>query len=235
VTGQPRLARAAFGAGLLLFGASQIAGLGRALKREGSLPGLAQDSLRESRAALDRGERSRAAGELRAAGAIHRYNIDMLLRITESQARAGDVVGGRQTLESAERLAPGAPELQTGLGWILLAEQRGAEAEAAFRRAAEARPRNAWVLAGLGEVLLERDHFGEAIDVFGRSLAIEPDETSVRASLGIAYALSGRPEKAVVEFAAVIQASPDPRMLDNLRRAEAAVRDAALARKEKLP
>src|SRR5204862_5733634 len=82
------------------------------------------------------------------------------------------------------------PEIQVYLGNALYAQNRLAEAEAAYRKALALRPDYAEAHWGLGATLYDRKRPAEAEAAFRKTLALRPDDPKAYYNLGLA--LSGR-------------------------------------------
>lgn len=105
--------------------------------------------------------------------------LDHLLALAQSAAAAGDERKVLKAWAAAARLAPSRPDIQRGYGECLFAEERWAEARAAFRQVAEAEdrltlPERADVHARLGTCALRLGDRDEARRHFEAALAIDP-------------------------------------------------------------
>lgn len=124
------------------------------------------------------GQESPASGEGRliAASAAHRGRIDL---------------AGRQP----ERLAPGSPSLESEILFQagLRLQQSGilTEAEALYRRAVEADPKNFSALNNLGVICMSQGRDGEAIDLFTRLIDAKGDWADPYYNLACLYSRQG--------------------------------------------
>lgn len=216
-----RLYRLAFGLGLLIAVGSLVAGLARSAVFEHRLPGLEMDPLLRARDALARGDKAVAAREYRGMAAVNPRDLDLLLQSAEGLVRAGDAAGGAELIGRAWATHPGDPRVHTALGWALYWTKKYDEAAAHFETALRADPRNFRAHAGLAEVRLEQQRYAEAEPALLRALALDPTNGSAHNSLGVAYAMTGRPERAVEEFQVAARLSPTPDIMANLERARA--------------
>jgi Flp pilus assembly protein TadD len=217
------LYRLAFGLGLLIALGCLVAGLVQVAVSERRLPGLEMDPLLRAREALARGEKAAAVREYRGMAAVNSRDLDLLLQSAEGLVRAGDPAGGAELIGRAWATHPGDPRVHTALGWALYWTKKYDEAAAHFETALRADPRDFRAHAGLAEVRLEQQRYPEAESALLRALALDPTNGSAHNSLGVAYALTGRPERAVEEFGIAVRLSPTPDILANLERARAAV------------
>ena len=72
--------------------------------------------------------------------------------------------------------------------------RRTAEAEAAYREAAEAGPRSVLPLFGMGNLLVQAGRYEEAVGWYERAVAVDPGHAAVRISAGHALAVSRGPD-----------------------------------------
>jgi len=215
------LYRLAFRLGLLIAVGCLVAGLVQVAVSERRLPGLEMDPLVRARDALARGEKAAAAREYRGMAAVNSRDLDLLLQSAEGLVKAGDVAGGAELIGRAWAQHPGDPRVHTALGWALYWTKKYDEAASHFDTALRADPRDFRAHAGLAEVRLEQQRYPEAEAALVRVMALDPTNGSAHNSLGVAYALTGRPQKAVEEFAIAARLSPTPDILANLERARA--------------
>jgi tetratricopeptide (TPR) repeat protein len=214
-----KLYRLAFRLGLLIAVACFVAGLAHVAVSEHRLPGLEMDPLLRARNALAHGEKAAAAREYRGLAAVNSRDFDLLLQAAEGLVRAGDAPGGAELIGRAWAMNPGHPRVQTTLGWALYWTKKYDEAASRFEMALRADPREVRAHAGLAEVRLEQQRYAEAEVSLLRALELDPTIGSAHNSLGVAYALTGRPQRAVEEFGIAARLTPTPDILANLERA----------------
>jgi len=214
-----RLYRLAFKLGLLIAVACFVAGLAHVAVSEHRLPGLEMDPLIRARNALANGEKAAAAREYRGLAAVNSRDFDLLLQAAEGLVRAGDAAGGAALIARAWSMNPGHPRVQTTLGWAFYWTKKYDDAAARFEMALRANPREVRAHAGLAEVRLEQQRYAEAEASLLRALELDPTIGSAHNSLGVAYAFTGRPQRAVEEFGIAARLSPTPEILANLDRA----------------
>jgi len=215
------LYRLAFRLGLLITFGCFAAGLGHVALSERRLPGLEMDPLLRARDALARGEKAAAVREYRGMAAVNARDLDLLLQSAEGLVRAGDAAGGAELLGRAWAEHPGDARIHTALGWALYWTKKYDEAASHFETALRADPRDFRAHAGLAEVRLEQQRYREAEASLLRALALDPTNGSAHNSLGVAYALTGRPARAVDEFATAARLTPTADIFANLERARA--------------
>lgn len=93
-----------------------------------------------------------------------------------------------------------------------MAEGRGEEALALYRRAVEEAPGLALAHARLGRALALGEHFAEAADVLGRAVALGAEDARTRLYLGSALWESGRFAEAEAALAAAAEAAARTRI-----------------------
>jgi tetratricopeptide (TPR) repeat protein len=213
------LYRLAFRLGLLIAAACFVAGLAQVAVSEHRLPGLEMDPLLHARNALAHGEKAAAVREYRGLAAVNSRDFDLLLQAAEGLVRAGDAAGGAELIGRAWAMSPGHARVQTTLGWALYWSKKYDEAASRFEIALRADPREFRAHAGLAEVRLEQQRYAEAEASLLRALELDPTFGSAHNSLGVAYAMTGRPQRAVEEFGIAARLSPTPDILANLARA----------------
>lgn len=117
-------------------------------------------------------------------------------------------------------------------GWFMLGMSyrqsgRFAEAEQAFRRASELRPRNADYLAYRAEILLANGHDNpptEAASLFRRALALEPRNPQARYYLATIKDMGGDHRGAIDDLLALLREAPaDAPWLEQVRGAATAI------------
>ena len=194
-----KLYRLAFRLGLLIAVACFVAGLAHVAVTEHRLPGLEM--------------------EYRGLAAVNSRDFDLLLQAAEGLVRAGDAPGGAELIGRAWAMNPGHPRVQTTLGWALYWTKKYDEAASRFESALRADPREVRAHAGLAEVRLEQRRYAEAEASLLRALELDPTIASAHNSLGVAYVLTGRPQRAVEEFGIAARLTPTPDILTNLERA----------------
>lgn len=116
---------------------------------------------------------------------------------------------GREVLESALDMAPGAAPLHAELGLLELQRGHPAAAVAPLRRWVELQPGHADALYNLGHALESIQDFTEAADAFRRALAAGPAQPAdIHASLGFCLTQLGREDEAATEFERALAIHP---------------------------
>jgi tetratricopeptide (TPR) repeat protein len=95
------------------------------------------------------------------------------------------------------------------LGYVLYRAGRFEECAAAFRRATELQPDNAWAFQALGAALHEAGHATEAEAAYKKAIAVDPGAASMAwASLGTLHYESDRAPEAVEAFRKALELEP---------------------------
>ncbi len=124
----------------------------------------------------------RQALEKHADLAIARLNLAIALFY------AGDLSAARREAEAAAKRLSSLPQPPYVLGLIARAENRTADAVAAFTRVRELDPLDPGAATQLGQLLLQERKYTEAIDLFKRAIDAEPYNAT--AAYGLAMALT---------------------------------------------
>ena len=96
----------------------------------------------------------------------------------------------------------------SGLGAVLAAQHRTAEALPELQLAARLKPDSAESHYNLGTALQELGRNQEAASEFAAAVRLAPDDSEARKRLAMALVVQGKPNEAVDEFAAVAQLRP---------------------------
>jgi len=83
------------------------------------------------------------------------------------------------------------------------------QAEAAFRRAAEAHPTSAVAQSKLGVALVHQRRLEEAEGAFTRAVKLDPRHAPAWSNLGNVYRETGRTEQALEAYRKAVEADPD--------------------------
>ncbi len=121
---------------------------------------------------------------------------------------AGEAAAIRATLGEIFAAGPDSSAFESIRGLDL--ELAGAPAErarAAYARALELAPTNAWALAGLGR-LVAGDEPAAALDFFDRAASADPSEPELKLAAARALIASGEPEEAAARLDAMLRAHP---------------------------
>ena len=123
-------------------------------------------------------------------------------------SRLGDFEGAARDLSDAVARAPRDAMLQTGLGMVLIVQDRIDEAEAALRRALALVPNDPDALANLSLALRSRGDFAGAERAARHALAARPQQLEARINLAYALLAQGKYAEGWEQHSA----RPDPRI-----------------------
>ena len=186
------------------------AALATAGERAGSAPPAVRARIRtlQSALALREGSASDALAFAEEAVAAS-PGAESLSALARAQARLG-LVGARATADRAVAAGPDAPGAHLASGDARLAARLDAEAEAAYRRAAEIDPRSAEAGAGLARALAARGQAAPALEAARAAVQADPQAAEAQAALGLA-ALAQDPEDKKGEAVGAVQQAVLPR------------------------
>ena len=122
-------------------------------------------------------------------------------------------VRAREGVEDAQR--------QAALGMGFLTAKRPADAREAFRKALALDAHQADARLGLGALALDRMDYEQAIHELSRAAALRPGDPAMLNELGVACALAGRLDEAILHFSSSLRLKADAKVADNLRKAQA--------------
>lgn len=124
--------------------------------------------------------------------------------------RRGDAAGAGEAARRGLEARPGDPVLLQWVGNIALAQQRPADAAAAFREALRtAKVSREQLMVGLGTALAQAEQYDEAERAFRDAIEMNPSFAAAHENLGVMYAKRGQWLAAEMEFAAALQIDPN--------------------------
>lgn len=170
--------------------------------------GPAAAFLAEAAAFLAASDPEAAASLARRALDLDRNALDGWRLLALACEAAGDLPGALSASESALGLAPGDPDLLTGLGRIALEMGMGAAADGLLRQAIAARPGDTAATCLLARALAAQSRGDQAVDVLMAHLSGRPDDALAWDALGVLVADRGDPETARTCFAEALRLAP---------------------------
>jgi serine/threonine protein kinase/tetratricopeptide (TPR) repeat protein len=111
---------------------------------------------------------------------------------------------------------PGQAAALISLAAIAAERKDLATAEARYREAAAAAPRDWQPLAELGQLLYKSARYQEAVDVWEQTARLVDDSASLHRQLGAAYHMLGDPDAAAKAFQRALQIEPTASVYNNL-------------------
>jgi Tfp pilus assembly protein PilF len=102
-----------------------------------------------------------------------------------------DLAAARREAEAVSRRPDAAPHAHYVLGLVARAENREADAIAAFRQVLEADADDVGALVNLGQLLLQQRAYAEAVTMFRRAVDLEPYNVSALYNLAVSLTRAG--------------------------------------------
>jgi len=110
----------------------------------------------------------------------------------------------RRLLEAIQQANPNAPDVDFSLGILAVKENNLKEAEAVFRKAYAANPKDTRSLVGLVDTLAIGSHYDQAIQFLQSELAKNPTRVDLQMPLGNVALRAGKYDLAISQFQAVL-------------------------------
>ena len=110
----------------------------------------------------------------------------------------------RRLLEAIQQANPNAPDVDFSLGLLAVKENNLKEAEAVFRKAYAANPKDTRSLVGLVDTLAIGSHYDQAIQFLQSELAKNPTRVDLQMPLGNVALRAGKYDLAISQFQAVL-------------------------------
>ena len=132
--------------------------------------------------------------------------LESLLQI---DTREGRLAESKARIDAALAAKPDDPDLQVMNGRLALVEGRGADAEAAFKKAIELAPNQIVPYRELAQFYARPGRTGETIEVYEKALKVKEDQPQIHHFLGVLYEYGGQPEKAIEHYEAAIRYEPN--------------------------
>ncbi|MCB1331124.1 MAG: sulfotransferase, partial [Maritimibacter sp.] len=126
-----------------------------------------------------------------------------------ARTRTGQLDAAEAAFRDAIRLEPKAPQGHLGLGHVLGAAGRKADALAAYRTALDLAPDNAEAANNTGAALLALGRLDEAVAVLAPAVEAHPENRVLRGNLAKTLRDLGRPEEAIAQIDAALATGPE--------------------------
>jgi tetratricopeptide (TPR) repeat protein len=149
--------------------------------------------------------------ELEKANALQPETPEILYNLGQAYLRTGDYAKAEVVLNRALKLKPDSPETLYLLAQVDSDQSRPVDALDLLARAHKLAPDNTDIIFLLARVSMSQNYFEDAIPLLESGLKIAPKRADLRAALGESYFMSGRAEKAIDEFKALIEVDPSAR------------------------
>src|SRR5713226_2466442 len=146
--------------------------------------------------------------ELEKANALQPETFEILYNLGQAYLRSAEYPRAELALNRALKLKPDSPEALYLLAQVYSDQKKSVDALDLLVRAHKLAPRNADIIFLLARVSMGQNYFEDAIPLLESGLQIAPKRADLRAALGESYFMSGKTEKAIDEFKALIALEP---------------------------
>jgi len=146
--------------------------------------------------------------ELEKANALQPETFEILYNLGQAYLRAGEYPKAELALNRTLKLKPDSPEALCLLAQVYSDQKKSVDALDLLVRAHKLAPQNADIIFLLARVSMGQNYFEDAIPLLESGLQIAPKRADLRAALGESYFMSGKTEKAIEEFKALIVLEP---------------------------
>src|SRR6266852_3777633 len=146
--------------------------------------------------------------ELEKANALQPETFEILYNLGQVYLRASEYPKAELALNRTLKVKPDSPEALYLLAQVYSDQKKSVDALDLLVRAHKRAPQNADVIFLLARVSMGQNYFEDAIPLLESGLQIAPKRADLRAALGESYFMSGKTEKAIDEFKALIALDP---------------------------
>jgi tetratricopeptide (TPR) repeat protein len=146
--------------------------------------------------------------ELEKANALQPETFEILYNLGQAYLRASEYPKAELALNRALKLKPDSAEALYLLAQVYSDQKKSVDALDLLVRAHKLAPQNADIIFLLARVSMSQNYFEDAIPLLESGLQIAPKRADLRAALGESYFMSGKTEKAIEEFKALIALEP---------------------------
>jgi tetratricopeptide (TPR) repeat protein len=149
--------------------------------------------------------------ELEKANALQPETLEILYNLGEAYLRTAEYAKAELALNRALKLKADSPETLYLLAQVYQEQNRAVDALDLLVAAHKLAPQNTDVIFLLARVSMTQNYFEDAIPLLESGLKIAPQRADLRAALGESYFMSGKAEKAIEAFKALIELDPSAR------------------------
>jgi tetratricopeptide (TPR) repeat protein len=135
-------------------------------------------------------------------------SFEVLFNLGQTYLRRHDNTRAEQTLNRALKLKPDAPDALYVLAQVYVDQSRPVDALDLLVRAHKLAPENTDIIFLLARVSMTQNYFEDAIPLLESGIKIAPQRPDLHAALGESYFMSGKTERAVDEFKALVPLDP---------------------------
>ena len=152
-----------------------------------------------------------AQRELELANALNPDTFEILHNLGQTYLRAHEYAKADLALNRALKLKPDSVETLYILAKVYSDQSRPLDALELLVRARKLAPENTDIIFLMARVSMTQDYYEDAIPLLETGLKIAPQRADLHAALGESYFMSGKAEKAIEEFKALIALEPSAR------------------------
>ena len=149
--------------------------------------------------------------ELEKANALRPAKWEILYNLGQAYLHGGEYTKAELVLKRALKLKADSPETLYLLAQVYSEQMRAVDALDLLVRAHKLAPENTDIIFLLARVSMTQNYFEDAIPLLESGLKIAPQRADLHAALGESYFMSGKAEKAIDEFKALIELDPSAR------------------------
>ena len=142
--------------------------------------------------------------ELEKANALEPETLEILYNLGQAYLRTSDHEKAEVALHRALKLKPDSPDTLYLLAQVYADQKKPVDALDLLVRARKLAPQNTDIIFLLARVSMTQNYFEDAIPLLESGLKIAPNRADLHAALGESYFMSGKAEKAIEEFKALI-------------------------------
>ncbi|HEY1923665.1 MAG TPA: tetratricopeptide repeat protein [Candidatus Acidoferrum sp.] len=146
--------------------------------------------------------------EFEKANALQPDSFDVLFPLAQTYIHNGKESAAELALNRALKLRPESPETQYLLAQVYFRQGKSSDALDLLVRAHNAAPENTDIIFLLARVSMTQNYFEDAIPLLESGIKLAPKRSDLRAALGESYFMSGKDEKAIDVFKALIDVDP---------------------------
>jgi tetratricopeptide (TPR) repeat protein len=152
-----------------------------------------------------------AQRELEQANALAPETLEILYNLGQAYLRTAEYAKAELALRRALNLKSDSPETLYLLAEVYQEQNRSLDALDLLVGAHKLAPQNTDIIFLLARVSMTQNYFEDAIPLLESGLKLAPQRADLRAALGESYFMSGKAEKAIEEFKALIELDPSAR------------------------
>ena len=149
--------------------------------------------------------------QLEQANALQPETLEILYNLGQAYLRTAEYPKAELVLHRALKLKSDSPETLYLLAQVYQEQNRSVDALDLLVAAHKLAPQNTDIIFLLARASMTQDYFEDAIPLLESGLQIAPQRADLRAALGESYFMSGKAEKAIEEFKALIELDPSAR------------------------